>query len=89
MHWLSKVIDFGLAKSVVMTLTDDKQTRVGFSGTPDFASPEQLRAGPGLSTPVRTFIPWARPFGICSVGGRPFGASRLERFAMNGFRWSN
>jgi len=43
-----KVIDFGLAKSVVMTLTDDKQTRVGFSGTPDFASPEQLRAGQAL-----------------------------------------
>src|SRR5205823_14568427 len=43
-----KVIDFGLAKSVAMTLTDDNQTRVGFSGTPDFASPEQLRAGQAL-----------------------------------------
>ena len=31
-----------------MTLTDDNQTRVGFSGTPDFASPEQLRAGQAL-----------------------------------------
>jgi len=31
-----------------MTLTDDNQTRVGFSGTPDFASPEQLRAGRAL-----------------------------------------
>jgi serine/threonine protein kinase len=37
-----KVIDFGLAKSVAMTLAED--TRVAFSGTPDFASPEQLRA---------------------------------------------
>jgi serine/threonine protein kinase len=36
-----KVIDFGLAKSVAMTLT-------GFSGTPDFASPEQLRVGRAL-----------------------------------------
>src|SRR6266481_3262700 len=46
-----KVIDFGLAKSVAMTLTDDNQTRVGFSGTPDFASPEQLRADrPSLDT---------------------------------------
>lgn len=46
-----KVIDFGLAKSIVMTLTDDNQTRVGFSGTPDFASPEQLRADrPSLDT---------------------------------------
>jgi serine/threonine protein kinase len=46
-----KVIDFGLAQSVAMTLTDDSQTRVGFSGTPDFASPEQLRADrPSLDT---------------------------------------
>jgi len=46
-----KVIDFGLAKSVAMTLTDDNQTLVGFSGTPDFASPEQLRADqPSLDT---------------------------------------
>ena len=39
-----KVIDFGLAKSVAMTPLGDGQTHVGFSGTPDFASPEQLRA---------------------------------------------
>ena len=39
-----KVIDFGLAKSVAMTLAEENQTRAGFSGTPDFASPEQLRA---------------------------------------------
>jgi len=39
-----KVIDFGLAKSVAMTLAEDDRARAGFSGTPDFASPEQLRA---------------------------------------------
>jgi len=39
-----KVIDFGLAKSLVMTPIGGGQTHVGFSGTPDFASPEQLRA---------------------------------------------
>jgi serine/threonine protein kinase len=43
-----KVIDFGLAKSVAMTPTDDNQTHIGFSGTPDFASPEQLCAGRAL-----------------------------------------
>jgi serine/threonine protein kinase len=39
-----KVIDFGLAKSAVMALAGANQAHVGFSGTPDFASPEQLRA---------------------------------------------
>lgn len=39
-----KVIDFGLAKSVAISPTDPDQSHVGFSGTPDFASPEQLRA---------------------------------------------
>ena len=51
-----KVIDFGLAKSVAMTPAEDNQTRVGFSGTPDFASPEQLRAGEHRSTRARTFF---------------------------------
>jgi serine/threonine protein kinase len=39
-----KVIDFGLAKSVAMALAEADDTRARFSGTPDFASPEQLRA---------------------------------------------
>jgi len=39
-----KVIDFGLAKSVAMSSAEGDETRVRFSGTPDFASPEQLRA---------------------------------------------
>jgi len=37
-----KVIDFGLAKAVAITAGEVNQTHVGFSGTPDFASPEQL-----------------------------------------------
>jgi serine/threonine protein kinase len=46
-----KVIDFGLAKSVAITPIGDNQAQVGFSGTPDFASPEQLRADrPSLDT---------------------------------------
>ena len=40
-----KVIDFGLAKSVVMTQAGNDQNRPRFSGTPGFASPEQLTAG--------------------------------------------
>ena len=43
-----KVIDFGLAQSVAMTPPGANQTHVGFSGTPDFASPEQLRANRAL-----------------------------------------
>jgi len=39
-----KVIDFGLAKSAAMAPPSANQAHVGFSGTPDFASPEQLRA---------------------------------------------
>ena len=46
-----KVIDFGLAKSVAITPIGDNQAQVGFSGTPDFSSPEQLRADrPSLDT---------------------------------------
>jgi serine/threonine-protein kinase len=41
-----KVIDFGLAKPVVAThVASDKSPLRGFSGTPGFASPEQLTAG--------------------------------------------
>src|SRR5713101_580255 len=43
-----KVIDFGLAKSVSMTPIGAAPAHVGFSGTPDFASPEQLRADRAL-----------------------------------------
>ena len=43
-----KVIDFGLAKSVAMPLAEGDDTRARFSGTPDFASPEQLRADRGV-----------------------------------------
>jgi serine/threonine protein kinase/Tfp pilus assembly protein PilF len=37
-----KVIDFGLAKPVATTADTLGQDRAGFSGTPEFASPEQL-----------------------------------------------
>jgi serine/threonine protein kinase/tetratricopeptide (TPR) repeat protein len=40
-----KVIDFGLAKPVVATQLVSGQTQPQFSGTPGFASPEQLTAG--------------------------------------------
>lgn len=46
-HLLVKVIDFGLAKSMVST-TDQSMTvtLAGFVGTPHFASPEQLQERP-------------------------------------------
>ncbi|MEO5721098.1 MAG: protein kinase, partial [Chthoniobacterales bacterium] len=40
-----KVIDFGLAKAVAAMPVVSGQTHAGFSGTPDFASPEQFSAG--------------------------------------------
>jgi serine/threonine protein kinase len=43
-----KVIDFGLAKAVVTPPGEANQPQIGFSGTPDFASPEQLGRNQGL-----------------------------------------
>jgi serine/threonine protein kinase len=40
-----KVIDFGLAKSIATTPSNPNEAHLGFSGTPDFASPEQLVPG--------------------------------------------
>ncbi len=40
-----KVIDFGLARAVTSTPVISSQAHAGFSGTPDFASPEQFSAG--------------------------------------------
>ena len=41
-----KVIDFGLAKAVAAAEDKSNQTHVSFSGTPGFASPEQLASDP-------------------------------------------
>ena len=41
-----KVIDFGLAKAVAATDDTSKHAHVSFSGTPGFASPEQLANDP-------------------------------------------
>src|SRR4029077_5635744 len=43
--FIIKVIDFGLAKAVATTANHSDMTRAGFSGTPEFASPEQFTAG--------------------------------------------
>jgi serine/threonine protein kinase len=40
-----KVIDFGLAKVVATAPNNSDMIHAGFSGTPEFASPEQLTAG--------------------------------------------
>jgi serine/threonine protein kinase len=50
-----KVIDFGLAKPVVATLAASDQPQPRFSGTPGFASPEQLTTG-GTSPDARSDI---------------------------------
>jgi serine/threonine protein kinase len=44
-HLVVKVIDFGLAKVVAATEDVAEQAHATFSGTPGFASPEQLRTG--------------------------------------------
>ena len=41
---VTKVIDFGLAKAAAITLMRPGQGTRSFSGTPDFASPEQLNS---------------------------------------------
>jgi serine/threonine protein kinase/Tfp pilus assembly protein PilF len=43
---IAKVIDFGLAKALAETPDGRALTQGGFVGTPAFASPEQLNAGP-------------------------------------------
>lgn len=43
-----KVIDFGLAKAAAIAPFDPNQLKGGFSGTPEFASPEQLSSSQGL-----------------------------------------
>jgi serine/threonine-protein kinase len=50
-----KVIDFGLAKPVVAPQVASDESSLRFSGTPGFASPEQLAAG-STSTDVRSDI---------------------------------
>jgi serine/threonine protein kinase len=50
-----KVIDFGLAKPVVATPVASDQPQPRFSGTPGFASPEQLTTG-GTSPDARSDI---------------------------------
>jgi serine/threonine protein kinase/Flp pilus assembly protein TadD len=40
-----KVIDFGLAKAIAETPNAQLQTHASFSGTPEFASPEQFKRG--------------------------------------------
>ncbi len=43
-----KVIDFGLAKAIAEISLPSASGHFGFSGTPEFASPEQLHAGDSL-----------------------------------------
>ncbi len=43
--FIVKVIDFGLAKAIVETPNTPAQTHASFSGTPEFASPEQFNTG--------------------------------------------
>jgi TolB-like protein/Tfp pilus assembly protein PilF len=43
--FIVKVIDFGLAKAIVETPNTSDQTYASFSGTPEFASPEQFNTG--------------------------------------------
>jgi len=50
-----KVIDFGLARPVVLTQVSSHQNQPRFSGTPGFASPEQLTAD-GPSPDARSDI---------------------------------
>ncbi len=81
-----KVIDFGLAKSVVaVQVASDQSALGGFSGTPGFASPEQLAEG-SVSSDARSdiyslgatlwYLLWGKP----PFAGRTRRELREEQF---------
>ncbi len=80
-----KVIDFGLAKPVVATPVASDQPQPRFSGTPGFASPEQLTTG-GTSPDARSDIYslgatlWYLLSGKPPFAGRTLGELREEQF---------
>ncbi|MBO0694568.1 MAG: protein kinase [Verrucomicrobia bacterium] len=82
-----KVIDFGLAKAVAGTEDTSNQARVTFSGTPGFASPEQLVAGGETAAPdVRSDIyslgatMWYLLCGTTPFAGRTLKELREQQF---------
>jgi serine/threonine protein kinase len=80
-----KVIDFGLAKPVVVTQVASDQPQPRFSGTPGFASPEQLTAG-SASPDARSDIYslgatlWYLLCGKPPFAGRTLSELREEQF---------
>ena len=81
-----KVIDFGLAKPAAVTQGNGDGIHTSFSGTPGFASPEQLATG-GPSPDARSDIyslgatVW---FLLC--GKTPFAGRTLKELRENQFR---
>ena len=79
-----KVIDFGLAKAAAATLIRPEEPRPGFSGTPDFASPEQLKRGQEVLD-IRSdiyslgVILWYLLCGRRPFSGRTLGEVREQR----------
>jgi serine/threonine protein kinase/Flp pilus assembly protein TadD len=82
-----KVIDFGLAKAVAAMPIASGETHVGFSGTPDFASPEQFRAG-DIALDVRSDIYslgatlWYLLCGQAPFAGRAVGQAPDQPFPL-------
>jgi TolB-like protein len=83
-----KVIDFGLAKAVAATGQFSDQLHTSFSGTPGFASPEQLRGDPAdAALDIRSDIYslgvtlW---YSLC--GKTPFAGTTLKELREEQFR---
>jgi serine/threonine-protein kinase len=74
-----KVIDFGLAKPIVATrVTSDKSALGGFSGTPGFASPEQLAGGSASSDARSDIYSLGATLWYLLCGRTPFAGQTLR-----------
>ena len=80
-----KVIDFGLAKPIVATrVTSDKSPLGGFSGTPGFASPEQLAGEQRLARrAIGHLLVRRNALVSCSAAGPLSRARHCESFVNN------
>ncbi|MEY2487201.1 MAG: eukaryotic-like serine/threonine-protein kinase [Verrucomicrobiota bacterium] len=77
-----KVIDFGLAKSVSTGGDDGDQSPVTFSGTPGFASPEQLKGGDAAIDPRSDIYSLGATLWYLLCGRPPSIAEEVEPFSL-------
>src|SRR5262249_10763557 len=74
-----KIIDFGLAKATAVTESAGDSNRRGFSGTPGFASPEQLVAGNRALDPRSDIYSLGATLWYLLCGKTPFVGPTLRK----------